>query len=127
MCGISGFYSNQYSAEEMNNVIKKMTDVIQHRGPDDEGAWVDPKMGIALGFRRLAILDLSPLGHQPMLSANERFSMIFNGEIYNFAEIRADLLKLGHSFRGSSDTEIMLAAVVEWGVLAAVRRFNGMF
>lgn len=127
MCGISGFFSRQHSTEEMNKVIKRMTDAIQHRGPDDHGAWVDSDAGIALGFRRLAILDLSPLGHQPMLSTSERFVMVFNGEIYNFAEIRDELSKLGHSFRGGSDTEVMLAGVVEWGVLNAVRRFNGMF
>jgi asparagine synthase (glutamine-hydrolysing) len=127
MCGISGFFSMQHSAEEMTRVIKGMTDAIRHRGPDDHGTWVDSDAGIALGFRRLAILDLSPLGHQPMLSANERFVMVFNGEIYNFAEIRDELSKLGHSFRGGSDTEVMLAGVIEWGILDAVRRFNGMF
>jgi asparagine synthase (glutamine-hydrolysing) len=127
MCGISGFFSTQYSAEEMNKVIKRMIDAIQHRGPDDHGVWVHSEAGIALGFRRLAILDLSPLGHQPMLSTNERFVMIFNGEIYNFAEIRNELSSLGHSFRGGSDTEVMLAGVVEWGILDAIRRFNGMF
>jgi asparagine synthase (glutamine-hydrolysing) len=127
MCGISGFFSIQRSNEEISKVIKRMTDAIQHRGPDDEGVWTDPHVGIALGFRRLAILDLSPLGHQPMLSTNERFVMVFNGEIYNFAEIRDELSSLGHSFRGGSDTEVMLAGVVEWGILDAVRRFNGMF
>jgi asparagine synthase (glutamine-hydrolysing) len=127
MCGISGFFNTQCSIEDMNRVITGMTDAIQHRGPDDHGAWVDPDAGIALGFRRLAILDLSPLGHQPMQSVNERFVMVFNGEIYNFAGIRDELSSLGHSFRGGSDTEVMLAAVVEWGVLNAVRRFNGMF
>jgi asparagine synthase (glutamine-hydrolysing) len=127
MCGIAGFLDAQSTAEEMNRVMTAMTDAIQHRGPDDHGVWLDAEVGIALGFRRLAILDLSPLGHQPMLSANERFIMVFNGEIYNFAEIRDELSRLGHSFRGGSDTEVMLAGVVEWGVVDAVCRFNGMF
>lgn len=127
MCGIAGFFGVEHSIEEMNLVINGMTDSIRHRGPDDNGTWVDPEAGIALGFRRLAILDLSPLGHQPMLSSNERFVIVFNGEIYNFAEIRVELSNLGHSFRGGSDTEVMLAGVVEWGVLEAVRRLNGMF
>jgi asparagine synthase (glutamine-hydrolysing) len=104
-----------------------MSDSICHRGPDDSGAWTDAESGIALGFRRLAILDLSPTGHQPMQSADQRFVMIFNGEIYNFASLRDELLGLGHSFRGTSDTEIMLAAVRQWGLKPAVQRFNGMF
>src|SRR5512144_1649128 len=104
-----------------------MSDSIRHRGPDDSGAWTDAESGIALGFRRLAILDLSPTGHQPMQSADERFVMVFNGEIYNFASLRDELLGLGHAFRGTSDTEIMLAAVRQWGLKPAVQRFNGMF
>ena len=83
--------------------------------------------GVAFGFQRLAILDLSPAGHQPMLSADERFVMIYNGEVYNFADLRDELLPLGISFNGHSDTEIMLAAISEWGMQAAVKKFNGMF
>lgn len=104
-----------------------MTDAITHRGPDDGGAWVDAETGIALGHRRLSILDLSPLGHQPMTSADGRFIIVFNGEIYNFQPLRIELEALGHSWRGHSDTEIMLAAFLQWGVLEATRRFNGMF
>lgn len=104
-----------------------MSDSIRHRGPDDSGAFIDAETGIALGFRRLAILDLSPTGHQPMHSADGRYVMVFNGEIYNFASLRDELLALGHSFRGTSDTEIMLAAIRQWGLCPAVQRFNGMF
>jgi asparagine synthase (glutamine-hydrolysing) len=129
MCGITGFFDNTQStsADSLARTVTRMSDRIRHRGPDDSGAWVDAEAGIALGFRRLAILDLSPTGHQPMQSADERFVMVFNGEIYNFASLRDELASLGHSFRGTSDTEIMLAAIRQWGLLPAVQRFNGMF
>jgi asparagine synthase (glutamine-hydrolysing) len=129
MCGITGFFDTTYSlsSEAQLNIVTRMSDSICHRGPDDSGAWTQAESGIALGFRRLAILDLSPTGHQPMQSADERFVMIFNGEIYNFASLRDELLGLGHAFRGTSDTEIMLAAVRQWGLHSAVQRFNGMF
>jgi len=104
-----------------------MTDAILLRGPDDSGAWVDADSGIALGHRRLSILDLSPLGHQPMISADGRYVIVFNGEIYNFRQLRDELEPLGHAWRGHSDTEIMLAAFTQWGVPEATRRFNGMF
>ena len=104
-----------------------MADQLIHRGPDDSGVWVDAEAGIALGFRRLAIVDLSPTGHQPMTSANGRYVMVFNGEVYNFGELRNDLESRGHSFRGHSDTEVMLEAVSEWGLEAAVKKFVGMF
>jgi asparagine synthase (glutamine-hydrolysing) len=104
-----------------------MTDQIVHRGPDDSGAWVDPEAGLALGFRRLAILDLTPEGHQPMLSACGRYTIVFNGEVYNFNALREELEPKGHKFRGHSDTEVMLAAISEWGLEAAVKKFVGMF
>jgi asparagine synthase (glutamine-hydrolysing) len=129
MCGITGFFDTTRStpADSLSNIVTRMSDSIRHRGPDDSGAFIDAEVGIALGFRRLAILDLSPTGHQPMQSADERFVMVFNGEIYNFASLRDELLALGHSFRGTSDTEIMLAAIRQWGLRPAVQRFNGMF
>jgi asparagine synthase (glutamine-hydrolysing) len=89
--------------------------------------WSDQAHGLALGHRRLSILDLSPEGHQPMVSRNGRFIIVFNGEVYNFRDLRAELEAAGHAFRGHSDTEIMLAAFCQWGVQAATKRFNGMF
>jgi len=129
LCGITGFLdcSRQFNDVELQSTVTRMSDTIRHRGPDDSGAWVDAQAGIALGFRRLAIVDLTPTGHQPMLSAEGRFVIVFNGEIYNFAGLRQELIGLGHSFRGTSDTEVMLASVCQWGVEDAVKRFNGMF
>lgn len=129
MCGITGFWdtSRQKSALEMQAIAQKMSDALLHRGPDDGGAWVDAAAGIALGHRRLAIVDLSPQGHQPMMSANGRYIIVFNGEIYNFLDLRRELERLGHRFRGGSDTEVMLAAFTEWGLQQAVQQFNGMF
>ncbi len=128
MCGITGFVSlHARNAEELRAIARRMTDSIRHRGPDDEGLWVDEAAGAVLGFRRLAILDLSPTGRQPMLSADGRYVVVFNGEIYNFGELREELLKRGHVFRGASDTEVILNGVVEWGVEQTVRKLNGMF
>lgn len=129
MCGITGFIdtSKSTSSNRLFDTITRMSDQIRHRGPDDFGTWIDDEEGIALGFRRLAILDLSPSGHQPMVSANGRYVIVFNGEIYNFASLREDLLTQGHKFRGTSDTEIILASVLQWGLLTAVKKFNGMF
>lgn len=129
MCGISGFWNQpqQFKQDELIRIIQSMSDTLQHRGPDDRGIWVNAERGIALGHRRLAIVDLSPEGHQPMLSANSRYVIVFNGEVYNFLELREQLGKLGHKFRGHSDTEVMLAAFSEWGVERAVKSFNGMF
>ena len=104
-----------------------MTDAIVHRGPDDRGTWVDEAAGLALGFRRLAVLDLSPSGHQPMLSRDERFVVTFNGEIYNHHDLRVELIGLGGRFRGTSDTEVMLAAIERWGPEATFARLWGMF
>jgi asparagine synthase (glutamine-hydrolysing) len=129
MCGITGFWdtSIEMSADRLRSIVTSMSDAILHRGPDSGGAWVDESTGIALGHRRLAIVDLSPEGHQPMTSSNERYTIVFNGEVYNFVALREELLPLGYSFRGHSDTEIMLAAFNEWGLEAAVKKFNGMF
>lgn len=128
MCGIAGFLGpDALNRDDAFRAVRAMTDAIAHRGPDDEGVWVETETGVALGHRRLSILDLSPAGHQPMQSACGRYVVVFNGEIYNFRELRAELVSAGHRFRGHSDTEVLLAAVSEWGVRRAVERFNGMF
>jgi asparagine synthase (glutamine-hydrolysing) len=129
MCGIAGYWhrSPQFSQAQSHGIVTAMTDALVQRGPDSSGIWIDPDAGIALGHRRLAILDLSPEGAQPMRSPQGRYAIVFNGEIYNFGVLRSELSQLGHQFRGHSDTEVMLAAITEWGVAAAVGRFIGMF
>lgn len=128
MCGIAGFLLPKPTepAETLGAVTTAMTDAIAHRGPDDSGAWVDPLAGIALGHRRLSILDLSAAGHQPMIGADSRLVLSFNGEIYNFQELRSQLQGLGHGFRGHSDTEVLLAGIRQWGVEETLKRCNGM-
>jgi asparagine synthase (glutamine-hydrolysing) len=129
MCGIAGYWdrSHQFSPAESQGIVTAMTDTLIQRGPDSSGIWLDESAGIALGHRRLAILDLSPEGAQPMLSPDRRYAIVFNGEIYNFAELRSTLSESGYQFRGHSDTEVMLAAFTEWGLTAAVQKFIGMF
>ena len=131
MCGIAGFLDtdSRASADSLRATVRSMSNILQHRGPDDSGTWVDASSGIALGFRRLSILDLSPAGKQPMASASSRYVIIFNGEIYNYLDLRAELeaLRGGTPWTGHSDTEVMLAAFEHWGVEAATQRFNGMF
>lgn len=128
MCGIAGFLSSA-SADKVSltDIATRMASTMALRGPDDSGAWVDGAAGVALGHRRLSIIDLSPLGRQPMLSNCGRYVISYNGEIYNFLELRQELEKLGHSFRGHSDTEVMLTAFSQWGLNEAIERFNGMF
>ncbi len=128
MCGIAGFWDRRPArAEEMEDRVVAMTDTLRHRGPDDAGSFVDAVTGIALGTRRLAIIDLSAHGHQPMVSSDSRYVVSFNGEIYNFSDLRAELEGLGHRFRGSSDTEVFVASVQRWGVRDTLARCNGMF
>src|SRR6266566_3228540 len=129
MCGIAGYMTPAANdtAEDMQARVVRMANTLRHRGPDDAGTWLDPAAGIALGHRRLSIIDLSPLGHQPMQSATGRYVIVFNGEIYNFRALRTELERRGHAFRGHSDTEVMLAAITEWGVRDALAKFNGMF
>jgi len=129
MCGITGFYApaGGIPIEQLGSNLRRMVARIVHRGPDDSGTWLDATHGLGLGFRRLAIVDLSPTGHQPMESADGRFVMVFNGEIYNFNELRAILMQEGYAFRGTSDSEVMLNAIHRWGLVTAVQKFNGMF
>jgi asparagine synthase (glutamine-hydrolysing) len=104
-----------------------MAATLDHRGPDDSGEWSDPGGEVAFGSRRLAIIDLSPEGHQPMSSADGRYTVAYNGEIYDFAALRDELVAVGCTFRGHSDTEVLLAAMSHWGVEAAIPRLWGMF
>lgn len=129
MCGICGFINtNQnYNTKSYDSIINKMNTSLFHRGPDDNGTWIDIDSGVALGHQRLAILDLSVEGKQPMASPGGRYVITYNGEIYNHYAIRTILAAKGYSFRGHSDTEVMLAAFEEWGLEAAVKRFVGMF
>jgi asparagine synthase (glutamine-hydrolysing) len=129
MCGITGFLdlSHQTKKSDLQSMVRQMADTLRHRGPDDNGVWVDAEAGMALGFCRLAIIDLSKEGHQPMCSAQGRYVIVFNGEVYNFQILRQELEALGHAFRGHSDTEVILEAISQWGLEAAVKRFIGMF
>jgi asparagine synthase (glutamine-hydrolysing) len=129
MCGIAGLAETTAGADntELQARARAMADTVRHRGPDDEGVWCDAVAGIALAHRRLSILDVTSGGHQPMVSGDGRFVIVFNGEIYNFQSLRARLAAVGHAFRSGSDTEVLLAAIVEWGVEAAVREAVGMF
>ncbi|MFN8024842.1 MAG: asparagine synthase (glutamine-hydrolyzing) [Acidimicrobiia bacterium] len=129
MCGVTGFLDlrNERRGDDMSALVARMADAIRYRGPDAHGTWVDPEAGIALGHRRLSIVDLSEAGAQPMLSASERFVLSYNGEIYNAEEIAADLAAGGHSFRGHSDTEVLIEAIAQWGVETTLARCNGMF
>jgi asparagine synthase (glutamine-hydrolysing) len=131
MCGLAGFVVGRGRGQQpaLEVLASQMADALQHRGPDDKGVWADPEAGIALGHRRLSILDLSPAGHQPMFSPSGRFVIVYNGEIYNCEQLRHELLSERPElhFHGRSDTEVMLAAFEHWGINAALERMNGMF
>jgi len=125
MCGFSGFYSPRSLGHEL--VCQAMLAPIAHRGSDDDGVWLDQGAGIALGHRRLSIQDLSPLGHQPMVSTSGRYVIAYNGEVYNFKKLQSSLENRGCHFQGHSDTEVMLAAIEVWGLEKALDSFAGMF
>jgi len=130
MCGITGILTfGDRKSETLSQTCADMANQMHHRGPDDFGVWTDSRFGVALGHRRLAILDLSQEGHQPMVSACGNYVIVFNGEVYNFEAIRHDLQSTGLApcFRGNSDTEVVLAAISAWGLERAVMKFIGMF
>jgi asparagine synthase (glutamine-hydrolysing) len=125
MCGIAGILDPKTGKAELASMAAGMANTLVHRGPNGGGAWSDD--GIGLAHRRLAIIDLSPAGSQPMVSARGRHVIVYNGEIYNFRELRLELEERGYRFTGDSDTEVMLSAFDEWGITAALERFIGMF
>jgi asparagine synthase (glutamine-hydrolysing) len=130
MCGLTGYWKTAgESASAMEAIVVGMASRISHRGPDDQGVWVDADAGITLAHRRLSILDLSPQGHQPMVSRCGRYVIAFNGEVYNFAGIKAELEQSvgAQAWRGHSDTEVMLSTIAAWGLEAALGKFVGMF
>ena len=128
MCGIAGFWDlNKKSSKDLDLNIKKMTNCLYSRGPDDKGFWIDKKDCIALGHRRLSILELSKLGKQPMFSRNKRFIIIYNGEIYNYLEIKEELKKEGKSFKSNCDTEVLIEAIDSWGIQRTLIKIAGMF
>ncbi len=130
MCGVAGFWNIKALSElDAQGLLERMNTAVRHRGPDGAGAWFEPEAQVGFAHRRLAILDLSPTGFQPMRSASGRFVITFNGEVYNFREVQAELERAGLApkWKGSSDTEVMLAAIEAWGLEPALTRFVGMF
>jgi asparagine synthase (glutamine-hydrolysing) len=129
VCGICGFVepSSRWRPDAITGIIRAMADSLAHRGPDGDGVWIDEEAGIAFGHRRLAIVDLSPLGRQPMESSDGRLVLTYNGEIYNHLELRAELESAGVRLRGHSDTEVLVEACALWGVGRVVKRLIGIF
>ena len=124
MCGIVGLFSTYPSDNEC--LLIRMRDTMIHRGPDDSGIWWSKDRRLGLGHRRLSILDLTPTGHQPMEDSAGQYVITFNGEIYNYIDLRTYLIKKGHSFRSTSDTEVLLESYKEWGV-KCLDHLNGTF
>ncbi|CAB1057759.1 Asparagine synthetase [glutamine-hydrolyzing] (EC [Olavius sp. associated proteobacterium Delta 1] len=124
MCGICGIYKKG-DGEIAPELIVKMRDVMKNRGPDDAGLYVAPHIG--LGHRRLSIIDLSPLGRQPMCNEDETIWIVLNGEIYNFPRLRDELIEKGHTFRSRTDTEVLIHGYEEWGLEKLLKKINGMF
>ena len=128
MCGISGFLAkSSKNSDELSRVATRMSNALEHRGPDSDGVWVDPDAGIALSHRRLAIVDLTETGAQPMQSACSNWVLVYNGEIYNTQELRNQLELEGSTFRGNSDTEVILEGIAQWGIIPTINKLIGMF
>lgn len=127
MCGLVGLLNPRLAATELKTAVDGMSRTLRHRGPDGDGIWLDEEAGLGLGHRRLAIVDVSHAGDEPMISASGRYVIVYNGEVYNFRELREELAAAGATFVGASDTEVALTAIDFWGLHAAVRRFAGMF
>ena len=128
MCGLAGIFSPTPLKSNSEDSLRKMGQSLVHRGPDDKGIWMDPTAGIGLAHQRLSVIDLSSEGRQPMMSASGRYVIAYNGEVYNFLELRKKLDHAGDShWRGHSDTEVILAVIEKWGLLQALTEFVGMF
>jgi asparagine synthase (glutamine-hydrolysing) len=129
MCGIAGYidHKQRFGPEELAAIASRMADRLGHRGPDDRGVWIDGASGVAFGHTRLAIIDLSPTGAQPMISSCGRFVLSYNGEVFNASELRTALKEAGRTFRGHSDTEAMVEGFGVWGPRSTVERLIGMF
>ncbi|WP_341201692.1 asparagine synthase (glutamine-hydrolyzing) [Planomicrobium okeanokoites] len=128
MCGIYGFINQKEEKDNWDTILAEMGDVLEHRGPDAVGSWTDPSNQVNLGHRRLSIIDLTDAGAQPMESLGGRYVIIFNGEIYNYEEIRMEIIKNNNiSFRGHSDTEVILAGFETWGIIETINKLKGMF
>jgi asparagine synthase (glutamine-hydrolysing) len=128
MCGIAGFVGvSKLGGDNADATAEAMAMSLQHRGPDDQGVWLDPEAGAALAHRRLSIIDLSPAGHQPMISADERYVISYNGEVYSHQPLAAELVARGHTFRGHSDTEVILESFAANGIEPTLKRMIGMF
>lgn len=123
MCGIAGYIGSS----DLKEKAQMMSGEIRHRGPDDQGIFLDHNQGVSLAFTRLSIQDLSAAGHQPMTSASGRYVIVFNGEIYNFQKLRQELEERGHVFKGHSDTEVVLGCFENWGIFESLQKFLGMF
>jgi asparagine synthase (glutamine-hydrolysing) len=121
MCGIAGFFKgSSVKVEDKKPLLKKMSSTILHRGPDSSVEWIDPDAHIALAHRRLSILDLSPAGHQPMISPSGRYVITYNGEVYNHLDLRSDLENI--NWKGHSDTETLLAGFDAWGISSTIKK-----
>src|SRR5688572_2478277 len=128
MCGLTGFITGISGRRpDMQAIARRMNDSLRHRGPDAHDIWLEPDSGLALAHRRLSIIDLSPEGRQPMESFSGRYVIIFNGEIYNYLDLKSDLESKGVKFRGRSDTEVLLASVEVYGLNQTLQKINGMF
>jgi len=129
MCGIAGFFTKEpeLNQKDLENRVLTMANTLIHRGPDQGGAWADEGCGVAMGARRLAVIEPGKSANQPVISKNGRWILVYNGEVYNFQTLRRELGVKGHVFSGHGDTEVVVEAIDEWGVDGAVKRFNGMF
>lgn len=126
MCGIAGIWDREI-ASGLKTCVESMCAALVHRGPDGAGSWTDEEAGIALGHRRLAIIDLTKTGHQPMASSGGRYVITYNGELYNTEELRTQLTQEGVVFRGTSDTEVLVNAIELWGIDFTAKQLNGIF